>query len=109
MARTLTDEDLDAIAHRVLELLTEAVPAPWLTTADAATLLAVSPDFVRAHAGELGGVKFAGVLRFERSKLRGALERHRLTPPPTPTRRKRPGPTRRQAAYDFPLLPIKEK
>lgn len=109
MARTLTDADLDAIAHRVLELLTEATPPAWLTTDDVASILAVSRDWVYAHAGELGGVKIAGVLRFERSKLRRVLDQNRLPTPQPPSPPRRPGPARRQAGYDFPLLPIKEK
>lgn len=79
-----------------------------LTTADVATELAMSEEWVRDHAGELGGIR-AGVtcrapLRFERASIEDWKERRRVAPPPEPdrhTQRRRP-----QAPAGVELLPL---
>jgi len=70
---TLEHHDIEAIAHRVVELL-EAPPRKLLTVAEVARLLAVEPDFVYAHQAELGVVRLPGkgrrpALRFDRDTL----------------------------------------
>lgn len=79
-----------------------------LSTRDVAEMFGASEDWVRAHAGELGGVKLAGLLRFDERSLERVIDRHRLEPPPTPRRSSRPGPPRR-GHHAFTLLPIPEE
>lgn len=65
-----------------------------LTTAQVAAELAMSEDWVRDHAGELGAIRAGGSrapLRFERIALEEWKQRQRLQPAPAPVRR-RPGP-----------------
>jgi hypothetical protein len=84
-----------------------AVQPEYLTTAAAASFLSMSPDWVRAHAAELGGARVGdnprGPLRFSVWGLRRYMDQRRLGRTPRPQRR-RPGPRRR--AGNLELLPI---
>lgn len=70
-------------------------PLLW-TTAETAEQIRMSEDFVRDHAGELGGVKAGrgprAPLRFEPDRVRGWIARNRIPcgetaeiPPPSPS------------------------
>ena len=90
---TLEHHDIEAIAHRVVELL-EAPPRKLLTVAEVARLLAVEPDFVYAHQAELGVVRLPGkgrrpALRFDRDTLLERLDLNHATQAQPPTRRAR--------------------
>lgn len=104
--RTLTDADVEAIAHRLADL--EREPDRWMDVRAVAAWLNVSPDWVRDHAGELGGVRIGGKrgpLRFDRHLVRAALADR--TVPVEPVRKgRRPG--RRQGARSegVDLLPL---
>jgi hypothetical protein len=92
---TLEHQDIEAIAHRVVELL-EAPPRKLLTVAEVARLLAVDPDFVYAHQAELGVVRLPGkgrrpALRFDRDTLLERLDRSHATQG-QPPRDERGGP-----------------
>ncbi|MGZ6587533.1 MAG: hypothetical protein ACXVHB_19550 [Solirubrobacteraceae bacterium] len=86
---TLEHQDIEAIAHRVVELL-ETPPRKLLTVAEVARLLAVDRGFVYAHQAELGVVRLPGkgrrpALRFDRDTLLERLDRSHATqahPPP---------------------------
>lgn len=79
-----------------------------LTTADVAEQLSVSEEWVRDHAGELGGVKLGSdrraPWRFEQWGVDDYLARHRSAIAPRPRPRSRV--TRRSEGVD--LLPIPE-
>ncbi len=101
---SLNDQDVEAIARRVVEILRESgEPAPQTThraavrLVDAATLARlfdVNRDWVYAHAKELGAIRLGG----EKGRLRFDLEvvRSRLDPgeadTPHPPRRRTRGP-----------------
>src|SRR5690348_11472749 len=80
-----------------------------LTTKQAAEILAVSEDFIRSHAAELGAIRLGGSrgpLRFEDARLRDYIDRRRLPLPPRPSARRRPGPARNPDGVE--LLPLPE-
>jgi hypothetical protein len=90
---TLDDDDIEAIAHRVAELLNQRPAAVRLV--DAATLaavLGVERDWIYAHATQLGAIRLGGPrgrLRFDPNHALHAL---RLSPQPAaerPARRPR--------------------
>jgi hypothetical protein len=96
---TLDDEDIEAIAQRVAQLL-HGAPAPAPRLVDAATLagmLGVHRDWVYAHAPELGAIRLGvppGRLRFDPKQALDGLRpaahpvaRPTVTPP---RRRRRP-------------------
>jgi hypothetical protein len=100
--RTLSDDDIDAIARRVVDLF--PTPRPWalLTTSEVAGMIGVGPDWVRNHATEIGAIRVGdgprGELRFEAERVLAALEHRRLAAAPEPQPQRRPGP--RQQAQD---------
>jgi len=105
--RSLTPEDVDAIAQRVVELLPgSARPEGMLDTAAVAQFVGVSEDYVRDHAGELGAVRVGdsprGALRFDRRRVLDALEARRVAPDPAAPRR--PGP--RHGPRDVELIEL---
>lgn len=77
-----------------------------LTTDDVAEMLAVGTDWVREHAGELGGIRLGdprrGPLRFRSADVNDYLERHRVAEPRVATVRRLPART----APGVKLLPI---
>jgi hypothetical protein len=81
---------------------------PLLTTREVAKLIAMSEDWVREHAVDLGGIR-AGAsprapLRFELDDIEAWKERQRLAKPALAKARRRPGP--RRAPAGVTLLPI---
>ena len=110
---TLEHHDIEAIAHRVVELL-EAPPRKLLTVAEVARLLAVEPDFVYAHQAELGVVRLPGkgrrpALRFDRDTLLERLDRTHATQTQPPTRRARRAQRARDATSLIELLPYEPR
>ena len=95
------------IAQRVAELVSDRMRTPFrlMDTKGVASMLAVSEEWVREHAAELGAVRVGdgpkGALRFDAARVRAALERRRLDrpngrQPRQPARRRRSlgvGPT----------------
>ncbi|MGB7156432.1 MAG: hypothetical protein WBD40_00110 [Tepidisphaeraceae bacterium] len=106
---SLSPEDIEAIATRTAELLSQRGPAPsqFWSTARVAAWLDVSEEWVRDHARELGAVRVGdgkrGELRFEPGRLRAALDARRL-PKLSAAPRRRSGP--RRSAAGVSLLPI---
>ena len=90
----------EEIARRVAELVDDRIREPFrlLDTKTVARMLAVSEEWVREHAAELGAVRVGdgpkGALRFDAARVRAALERRRLDRPKDRQRR-RPGQRRR--------------
>lgn len=84
---------------------------PLLTTRDVARDLAVSDEWVREHAAELGAIRVGdgprGPLRFERRRIDEAMERRRLQDVVATRSSRRPGPPRRVEG-GVELLPLPE-
>lgn len=81
-----------------------------LTTEQTAKSLAVSEDFVREHAAELGAIRIGhgsrAPLRFEPTRIEDWKERQRLDAP-APTRTRKPHrPGLRAAPPGIELLPL---
>ncbi len=100
MGRTLSDEDLDAIAERVAGLLqrspTRTLPAgQQLSVSEVAERLGVHPSFVYANAAALGGYKLnespKSRWRFDPASLprRDELDAQRGEAPPAGRQRSR--------------------
>jgi hypothetical protein len=111
MASCLGQDDIEAIAVRVVELLERQPPGRRaLNTEDVAWVLDASTDYVREHAGELAGWRLAdgprGQLRFDAAAVREFIDRRRLPRPPGPRVRRRPGPSRRPDGVE--LLPVRD-
>ena len=110
---SLEHQDIEAIAHRVVELL-EAPPRKLLTVAEVARLLAVDRDFVYAHKAELGVVRLPGkgrrpALRFDRDTLLERLDRSHATQDQPPARRARRAHRARDATSLIELLPYEPR
>ena len=77
----------EEIARRVAELVADRIREPLrlLDTRTVARMLAVSEEWVREHAAELGAIRVGdgpnGALRFDAARVRAALERRRLGRP----------------------------
>jgi hypothetical protein len=77
----------EEIARRVAELVADRIREPLrlLDTRTVARMLAVSEEWVREHAAELGAIRVGdgpkGALRFDAARVRAALERRRLSQP----------------------------
>jgi hypothetical protein len=90
----------EEIARRVAELVDDRIRETFrlVDTKTVARMLAVSEEWVREHAAELGAVRVGdgpkGALRFDAARVRAALERRRLDRPKERQRR-RPGQRRR--------------
>jgi hypothetical protein len=110
---TIEHQDIEAIAHRVVELL-EAPPRKLLTVAEVARLLAVEPGFVYAHQAELGVVRLPGkgrrpALRFDRDTLLERLDRSHATHDQPSARRGRRAQRARDATSLIELLPYEPR
>jgi hypothetical protein len=94
------EASVEEIAQRVAELLADQSRGPFrlLPTQAVARMLAVSEEWVRAHAAELGAIRVGdgpkGALRFDAARVNAALDGRRLDRPHEGQRR-RPGPRRR--------------
>lgn len=92
-AEKATQVAADEIARRVADLVVGRVREPFrlVDTQTLARMLAVSEEWVRAHAAELGAVRVGdgpkGALRFDLARVRAALERRRLERPKDRQRR----------------------
>lgn len=79
-----------------------------LTTAEVAALVRMSEEWVRDHAGELGGIRLGRTaraqLRFRPALVDAYLEQREIAPPASQAVRKPPGP--RRATSGVPLLPL---
>lgn len=90
----------EEIARRVAELVADRIREPLrlLDTRTVARMLAVSEEWVREHAAELGAIRVGdgpkGALRFDAARVNAALDGRRLDRPHEGQRR-RPGPRRR--------------
>jgi hypothetical protein len=88
-----TEVAAEEIARRVAELVAERIREPFglVDTQTVARMLAVSAEWVREHAAELGAVRVGdgtkGALRFDLARVRAALERRRLERPKDRPRR----------------------
>jgi hypothetical protein len=95
-AEEAAEATAEEIARRVAELVDYRLREPFrmLDTRTVARMLAVSEEWVREHAAELGAVRVGdgpkGALRFDAARVRAALERRRLDRPKDRQRR-RPG------------------
>jgi hypothetical protein len=84
---SVTEATLDEIARRVAELVADRIREPLhlINTETLARLLAVSEEWVREHAAELGAIRVGdspkGALRFEAGRARAALDRRRVGRP----------------------------
>lgn len=78
----------------------------YLTTTEVAQLLSVSEDWVRSHAGELGGMRLSGrrgPLRFTREGVDAAMAARAIPRPPS---RREPARRPRTARGAVELLPL---
>ena len=60
-------------------------PEPLMTIDDLAAYLKMSPDWVRGHAAELGGMKVGRSWRFDHAGVERYLNRRRTADPLAPT------------------------
>lgn len=80
----VTEAATEEIARRVAELIADRVREPFhlLDTQTVARMLAVSEEWVREHAAELGAIRVGdgpkGALRFDVARVRAALDRRRI-------------------------------
>jgi excisionase family DNA binding protein len=95
---------LEAAAERgAARQVAATAPDALLSVREVAALLAMSEDFVRAHAAELGGRRVGSRLRFRRESVDTWIDAQRHDESPdAPSRR--PGPRRTQAGVE--LLPL---
>jgi hypothetical protein len=115
MTVELSPETIDAIAHRVVELLQESSPQPnkLLTAAELARHFGVSRDWVYEHANELGVIRLGegnrGRLRFDMQVAAEAISARTrtTTAQPTPTPKRRRGRPRKRPASSIPLIPYR--
>src|SRR3954464_13700641 len=89
----------EEIARRVAELVADRIrePVRLVDTRTVARMLAVSEEWVREHAAELGAIRVGdgpkGARRFAPARVRAAFERRRLGRPKE-RQRLRPGQRR---------------
>ena len=104
----------EEVAQRVAEILAEraAESLRLLSTEAVAEMLAVSEEWVRGHAVELGAIRVGdgpkGALRYDPSRVRAALEGRRLNGGDQP-RRRRGGRQRRSAGIAPEAVPADVK
>jgi hypothetical protein len=104
----------EEIARPVAELVADRIREPFrlVDTQIVARLLAVSEEWVREHAAELGAVRVDdgpnGALRFDLARVRAALERRRLERPTDGPRRRSRQRRRRWVSYRRPPTDVKD-
>jgi hypothetical protein len=106
------DEDIEAIAARVAELL-DRPPHRLLKVDEVAGLLAVDPAFVYAHQHELGVLRLPTrgrrpALRFDRDAVLELLRR-RAAPRAPSSPKRRPKPPQRRTPAGVELLPYEPR
>jgi hypothetical protein len=110
----------EEIARRVAELVDHRIREPFrlLDTKTVASMLAISEEWVREHAAELGAVRVGdgpkGALRFDAARVRAALEHRRLERSKDRDRsqdrdRRRPGRRRRSVGLVPTAVPADVK
>lgn len=105
----IPDVLVEAIADRVAERLADIArdPVRLYDTRAVARMLAVSEDWVRDHAAELGAIRVGdsprGPLRFDSDKVAAAIDRRRVGRPERARRPRRPGPRRSGGVKLLPL------
>lgn len=111
----LDPDDIEAIAHRVAELLNGAVREASVRLVDAsqlAGLLGVDREWIYAHARQLGAIRLGGRqgrLRFDLQRVLRSLEDPERPPaPPPPTKRRRSTRGARSSPTTVDLLPYDE-
>ena len=93
-AEKTTEVAAEEIARRVADLVADRIlePLRLVDTQTVARSLAVSEEWVREHAAELGAVRVGdgpkGALRFDVARVRAALEHRRLERPKDRPRRR---------------------
>ena len=106
-----------AIPEAIVEQIAERVAAPLADdarepvrlyyTRAVARMVAVSEDWVRDHAAELGAIRVGdsprGPLRFDSNTLAAAIDRRRVGRPEPARRPRRPGP---RPSGGVELLPL---
>jgi hypothetical protein len=96
----IPEATVEAVAERVAARLADHArePVHLYDTRAVARMLAVSEDWVRDHAAELGAIRVGdstrGPLRFHRDRVAAALDRRRVAPPQPARRPRRPGRSR---------------
>lgn len=109
-----TEVAAEEIARRVAELVADRIREPFrlMDTQTVAHMLAVSEEWVREHAAELGAIRVGdgpkGALRFDLARVHVALERRRLERPKDRQRR-HPGQRRRSLGLVPPSVPANVK
>lgn len=110
MSRQLDDESVDAIACRVVELLTSSrgeSETPLIDAAEVARRHGVSRAYVYDHAEDLGAIRLGNGgrprLRFDPHRVAAILENSPEPAPPSKPSRY----SRRKTRHNVPLLPIK--
>lgn len=76
----LDEEDIEAVAQRVAQLLQEQRPVRYVDAAHLARVLGVERDWVYAHARQLGAIRLGGT----RGRLRFDLHHATSTLAPAP-------------------------
>ena len=123
----MSEHDLAERLDKILALLHEittrlehgpAVSEPLWTTAQVARFLSISPERVRAHAADLGGMRMhdgpRAPLRFDPDRVRAQLDQRRVTGQPVREEReekatgRRPGRSRGQAWAES-VLPLPKR
>jgi hypothetical protein len=103
---TLDDEDIEAIAHRVSELLNQRpTSARLVDPATLARILGVERDWIYAHATQLGAIRLGGPtgrLRFDPNHALQALRPSPKRVASGPARR----PRRRRGPKEVPGLEL---
>jgi hypothetical protein len=105
----IPDALVEAIADRVAERLADIArdPVHLYDTRAVARMLAVSEDWVRDHAAELGAIRVEdsprGPLRFDSDKVAAAIDLRRVGRPEPARRPRRPGPRRSGGVKLLPL------
>ena len=105
---TLAPETIEAIDHKVVEILGHPVDGPeFVDAAEIARRFKVDRGYVYAHADELGAIRLGSGprsrLRFDPKRVAEVLAPKPFTPDPDPA----PRPPRPRRIAEIDLLPVK--